>query len=217
MPNGVYRIDHFGKAHLLSNLSAFERNHPVQNPDSSDYEPDGSFYSMINVRGVLYVAAANHQEIIRVGPDGKTTRVIDLSKFFDPKLHDWRGVTGLAYANGNFFVGTLGEFPLEPGSQGIYEVTPDGFVRQDVTGLTGVVNLTFHNGQLYALETSTVAGQPTPGTGKVVRITSSGSLQTVASGLSNPTAMTFGPDGSLYVSNWGYGPPTAGQIVKIHV
>jgi hypothetical protein len=37
--------------------------------------------------------------------------------------------------------------------------------------------------------------------------------------LSLPTAMTFGPDGNLYVSNWGFGPPPvgAGQILKITV
>ena len=39
----------------------------------------------------------------------------------------------------------------------------------------------------------------------------------VASGLSVPTAMTFGPDGNLYVSNFGAAPPGAGQIVKIRI
>jgi hypothetical protein len=79
------------------------------------------------------------------------------------------------------------------------------------------LGLTFEaKGQLYALETSTVAGGPTPGTGMVVRVTSSG-LQTVATGLTVPTAMTFGSDGNLYVSNIGYGAPLgAGQIVKIN-
>jgi hypothetical protein len=27
--------------------------------------------------------------------------------------------------------------------------------------------------------------------------------------------MTFGPDGNLYVSSWGFGPPNMGEIVKI--
>jgi len=38
----------------------------------------------------------------------------------------------------------------------------------------------------------------------------------VASGLFFPTGMTFGPDGMLYVSNMGSGPPV-GQIVHINV
>jgi hypothetical protein len=50
----------------------------------------------------------------------------------------------------------------------------------------------------------------------VVRLNDSGGWDTVAGGLAFPTAMTFGPDGSLYVSNFGFGfPPGAGQIVKI--
>jgi len=43
-------------------------------------------------------------------------------------------------------------------------------------------------------------------------------VETVASGLTFPTAMTFGPDGMLYVSNFGFGfPPCAGQVVRIEV
>jgi hypothetical protein len=31
-----------------------------------------------------------------------------------------------------------------------------------------------------------------------------------------PTAMTVGPDGNLYISNFGFGgPPGAGQVVKV--
>jgi hypothetical protein len=39
----------------------------------------------------------------------------------------------------------------------------------------------------------------------------------IATGLSLPTAMTFGPDGNLYVSNLGFGPPPvgAGQVLKV--
>ena len=59
---------------------------------------------------------------------------------------------------------------------------------------------------------------PTPGTGKIVRIDEGGQVQELASGLSLPTAMTFGPDGNLYVSNRGFGnPPGAGQVVKVTV
>ena len=70
------------------------------------------------------------------------------------------------------------------------------------------------------LETDTVAGFPGPqavGTGTVVCVNGDGTLNTVATGLTFPTGMTFGPDGKLYVSNIGFGVPTAGagQIVRI--
>jgi len=41
----------------------------------------------------------------------------------------------------------------------------------------------------------------------------------IATGLKLPTAMTFGRDGNLYVSTWGFGPPPVGMgtIVKVTV
>jgi len=52
----------------------------------------------------------------------------------------------------------------------------------------------------------------------VVCVNGDGSLTTVATGLTFPTGMTFGPDGALYVSNNGFGVPVpgAGQIVRIN-
>ena len=39
---------------------------------------------------------------------------------------------------------------------------------------------------------------------------------TIADGLTTPTGMTVGPDGALYVFNFGTGAPAgAGQIVRI--
>jgi sugar lactone lactonase YvrE len=60
---------------------------------------------------------------------------------------------------------------------------------------------------------------PTPGTGKVIRIDPSRHRTLIASGLFLPTAMTFGPDGALYVSNVGFGPPPngLGQVLRITV
>ena len=46
--------------------------------------------------------------------------------------------------------------------------------------------------------------------------------EVIASGLNLPTAMTFGPDGALYVSVWGFGPPPSlpngpGEVLRIRV
>ncbi len=41
---------------------------------------------------------------------------------------------------------------------------------------------------------SDAPGYPTPGAGKVVRVTRSGAIQDVVTGLAVPTGMTFGPD-----------------------
>jgi sugar lactone lactonase YvrE len=70
------------------------------------------------------------------------------------------------------------------------------------------------DGLLYVLELSDAAGFPTGGAGKVVRVKHSGEIEEVIVGLTVPTAMTFGPDDHLYVSNLGAAPAGAGQILR---
>ena len=57
---------------------------------------------------------------------------------------------------------------------------------------------------------------PTPGSGDIIRVDPDGSRITIVSNLDLPTAMTFGPDEKLYVSDWGYGgAPGMGKIVQL--
>jgi len=55
------------------------------------------------------------------------------------------------------------------------------------------------------------------GSGMVVRVNDDGGLTTIVSGLLFLTAMTFGPDGALYISNFGFGAPPIGlgQILRV--
>ena len=121
--------------------------------------------------------------------------------------------------DGDFYVGNLGLFPIVQGSSKILKVTLTGQVTTFATGLTTVLGLALDSAhRLYVLENTTGANDfPTPGTGKIVRITQSGAIEEIAKGLSQPTAMTFGPDGNLYVSNWGFGLLNMGEIVKINL
>jgi hypothetical protein len=129
--------------------------------------------------------------------------------------------TALAFHNGSFHVGNLSTFPVVPGTAELLDITNGGQILSKITGLTTVVGLAFDaQGRMYALETDTVAGFPGPaaaGSGTVVRVNPDGSLTTIVTGLVFPTAMTFGPDGALYVSNFGFGLPPVGlgQIVRI--
>ena len=81
-----------------------------------------------------------------------------------------------------------------------------------------MVAVVVSGGDTYFLELNDAPGFPGPNNGKVVRLRS-GTLLTIASGLTVPTGMTMGPDGNLYVSNFGAVPAPAGvgQIVKITV
>ena len=53
--------------------------------------------------------------------------------------------------------------------------------------------------------------------GKVVRVKHSGEIEDVITGLTVPTAMTFGPNGHLFVSNLGAAPAGAGQVLKFDI
>jgi hypothetical protein len=219
--NTIFRFNSDGTTTTIADLSAFIKANPVVNPDTGDFEPDGTWYGMVAVRGAFYATEPNHQELDRITLDGQISRVLDMSTMFVPP-DDWQGPTAITY-HGNFYIGTLGTFPVQPGTQSVYKITPSGKIKAVASGLTTVLGVAFDaDGVMYALENDTVPGFPGPaaaGSGQVVRVNDDGSLTTIASGLVFPTAMTFGPDGALYVSNFGYGVPVPGigQIVRIEV
>ncbi len=214
--NAVLRVHSNGGTTQVADLSAFQKAHPVANPEPDDFEPDGTWYSMVAVRGDLYAVEPNHGEVDRVSPTtGEIERVADVSASQGHIVP-----TSIAY-RGNFFLGNLGTFPVDPGTEEVLKLAPSGVLAVRTTGLTTVLGLAFdREGQLYVLESMTAPGFPGPaqvGTGTIVRIEHSGARTTIATGLSFPTAMTFGPDGALYVSNFGFAVPGAGQIVRVRV
>jgi hypothetical protein len=214
VPNGIIRVNTDGTWSLIADLSAFQQANPVQNPEPDDFEPDGTWYSMVAVRGALYAVEPNHGELDKITPEGQVSRVVDISASQGHIVP-----TSVAY-HGNFYVGNLNIFPIEEGSSKIYKITPSGQIKIVAEGLTTVLGVAFDDrGRMYALENTTGNPFPTPGTGRVLRVNRSGVLETIASGLTLPTAMTVGPDGNLYVSNIGFGPPLTGlgQVLKIEV
>ena len=212
--NAVLRVNADGTTTLVADLSAFQKIHPVQHPDPADFEPDGTWYSMVAVYGALFAIEPNHGELDMITPEGCIRRIADISATQGHIVP-----TAVAY-HGNFYVGNLGTFPIQDGSSKILKITPSGQVTTFATGFTTVVGLAFDNEKrLYVLENTTGNPSPTPGTGKILRIDHSGRVEEIASGLFLPTAMTFGEDGNLYVSNVGFGPTAVGggQVLKITV
>lgn len=215
-PNEIVRVNPDGSWHMIANLSAYQQAHQVKNPNPLDFEPDGTWWSMVAVRGDLYAVEPNHGEMVRVTTGGKISRVIDISASQGHIVP-----TAIAY-HGVFYVSNLGTFdPDQLNTQSIFQITPSGRIHMVATGLSKVLGLAFdHRDRLYALETSysTTDPGPVPFTGRLLRISRNGHKTVIDTGnsLFFPTGLTFGPDGALYVSNMGFGPPF-GEILRIEL
>lgn len=209
--NGIFRVNAHGPWTMIADLSVFQKANPVANPNPPDFEPDGTWYSMVAVRGELYAVEPNHGELDAISPDGTIRRVADISATQGHIVP-----TAVGY-HGNFYVGNLNTFPIVDGSSKILKITPSGEVKTEIIGLTTVLGVAFdQENRMYILENTTDNPFPTPFTGKVLRVTGGGGLEEIATGLALPTAMTFGPDGALYVSNMGFGFPE-GEIDRITI
>ncbi|MGN6431986.1 MAG: ScyD/ScyE family protein [Gaiellaceae bacterium] len=213
VPNGIIRVGPGNSWTLVANLSAFIQANPVAHPNLGDFEPDGTWYSMVAAKGALYAVEPNHGEVDRVSPtSGAISRLVDVSATYGHVVP-----TAIA-RHGVFYLGNLGLFgPADPaGDEHVYQLNPNGNIRVRASGLEKVLALAFHGGKLYALETSTLGGSPVPGTGAIVRVRAGHPAETIVSGLAFPTGMAIGSDGAFYVSVNGFGPLAgAGEIVKI--
>jgi glucose/arabinose dehydrogenase len=232
-PSGIAEVDpSTGKWTLIADIGAWLKTHPSAYPGTDDFEPDGALYSLIAHRDRLYAVEANHGQVISVTPDGTIKQVIDISASEGHIVP-----TSIAEKSGDFYVGSLNLFPIDPQWARILTISRDGHsptenpapgFEQDYhrhhivdskAGFTTVVAVAFgpEDGLLYVLELSDASGYPNPGDGKVVRVLHNGQIEEVITGLDVPTGLTFGPDGKLYISNFGAAPGAAGQILRFDI
>lgn len=221
--NGIAKVDTFGNWNMIANLSQYQMANPVAQPNPGDFEPDGTWYSMVAARGALYAVEPNHGEVAKITPDGEISRVVDISATYGHIVP-----TAIAY-HGNFYVGNLNTFdPIGALASKVYKITPSGQIKIDTNGVALVTGLAFDGrGRMYVLELGTDPTTFNPFTGQIVRIDPSGRKQVIVSNANAPemffpTGMTFGPDGNLYVSNGGFGlppqlPEGLGTILKVEI
>ena len=212
IPNGVVQVNANGTYTMVADLSAYYATHPVANPSTDDFEPDGVPYSMIAVGGAFYVLEPNRGSFDRITTDGQITRVLDTSVQFGTVYVP----TVSAHHKGYFYIGNLESF--HGGGASVLKVDSQGNSSVVYSGFTDILGIATKKDRIYLVESSTGNMGPMPKTGDVIEIdTTTGQQSVVASGLFFPTGITVGPDGALYVSNVGFGPlPNGlGQIVKI--
>lgn len=214
VPAGVAKVSHSGAWSIIADLSAWQASHPVANPRVSDFEPDGSWYGMISSEGSLVAVEPNHGEVVRVNPrSGQVTRIADISATQGHIVP-----TVVAERRGAFYLSSLGTFPATSGSQKILRISKSGEVSAVASGFTAVLGLDFDkHGRLYVLETGEAGGFPAPGAGRVIRLDRKGNRVVIVDGLFLPTGLRIGPDGWLYISNKGFGPPQPGEILRLDI
>jgi hypothetical protein len=233
-PNALLRINlRNGTWTSVANLSHALVEFPAKYTSSDDFEPDGSWYGLISSNDRLITVEPNHGQVFSVTTRGSVSQVIDISASQGHIVP-----TSLLEEQGVLYVGNLNLFPIDPQWAKIMTVARGVLISNPLPGFDGPIESFFNanivsskagfttivsmkmgpDGLLYVLELSDAAGFPMSGAGKVVRVTRSGVIEDVVTGLLLPTGMTFGPDGRLYVSSQGAAPlGTLGQIWRIEV
>jgi len=136
--NGVLRVNQDGSTTMIANLSSFQKSHPVANPQPDDFEPDGTWYSMIAVDGVFYAIEPNHGELDAISTRGRVSRVLDISN-----IQGHIVPTALAFDGQDFLVGNLDTFPIKDGSSKIMKITPGGQLTTVYINLSDILGLAF--------------------------------------------------------------------------
>jgi hypothetical protein len=214
-PASVIKVDReHGTCTQVADLSEWVMTHPAAVTEPDDFEPDETFYSMIALNHKLYAVGPNHGQVIEINRGGSIRQIIDISASQGHIVP-----TAITYHDGKFYVGNLGRIESPAGSSVVLEISRGGKILNATPGFTAVVGLAFHHNDLYVLQLTsplaTIMTGDIAGNGKVVVLKPSGTIEDVVTGLTAPTAMTFGPDGALYISNFGTFFPGNGQIVRV--
>jgi hypothetical protein len=227
--NNLFRVNDDGSTKPLANLSAFIQANPTQVENPGDFEPDGTWYSMVAADGAFYAVEPNHGEVDRVTIGGHISRLVDVSA---ATVASCSGVfecgapvghivpTAVTFHDHNFYLTNLDVF--DPGFQNhahVFKLTPQGQLETVAGGLNAAVGVAFdQQGRLYALEAFTGFFAPAPftaNTGTVVRWNGT-SWDTICD-------QTQLPDGhdlrarrqALRFELWFPRGPGAGQVVRI--
>ncbi len=221
----VYQLNQNGHVKRIADISAFEGRQ-----DSDGNGPDSNPIGTVSDRGgVVYVADAGANALVKVAANGTTSlvavfpsRLAPTPPFLpqppNPAQIPMQSVptSVVRGPDGALYVSELTGFPFQVGAARIHRVVPGQPSTVFATGFTNVIDLEFDaHGNLYVLEidrNSLLAPSPI---GRLARVNTDGSVQTIASdGLVMPGGMTIGPDGAIYVSNYSTS-PDVGEVVRI--
>lgn len=198
----------------VADVGAFNDAHPPP-ASNGDAVPMGNPYDLVALGGNLYITDGNYNRVLEATPEGE----LDI-------LAAWENspvtVGAAAGPDGALYVCQFSPAPYTEGTGRIDRVWPDGTVEEGVFGnLTTPIDVAFAPDGTpyvlqYAAEFSAELLRYMPFGGAVLRVNTDGTTSPVVTNLVFPTSMTFGPDGALYVSNYGNESNDGqGQVLRI--
>lgn len=222
---GLYRIGRRGRARRVVDLGAYEaRNNPDAGQPGAQVDTNPFSVDASNGDRVL-VTDAGGNDLLLVEPRRRisTRAVFPFGSALAPPFLGLPPGTRIPYQpvptgvvrvpDRGAYVGQLTGFPFPVGQANVFSVATRLTVR--ATGFTTIVDVGFHEENLYVLQISSrgLLGPPSPG--KLIRIAPDGTRTELAPGeLTQPSGVAIADDGDVYVSN-NAGSGTDGEIVRI--
>lgn len=192
-PSGEWRV--------VADISGFEAfANPAGGPvDSNPYgvlaEAGRTFVVDAGGNSLLEVSASGAVSVIATFPSTPAPPPFNQSEAVPTKVE--RGPDGALY------VSTLSGVPFLAGAAAIYRVIPGQAPQLYAGGFKMITDFTFGpDGSMYVLQFAT-APLFLGGPGALIHIAPDGTRSTITTELFQPTGVTVGKDGSVYVSNKG--------------
>ena len=187
----------------------------AQNPDG--LVVDSNPFSVLAGRGrdvVLTDSGGN--SLLSVDKHGNISTLVVMPQLPTSQSNSGHAVpTGFAVGpDGAYYVGILGGFPFRDGVANVYRIVPGEAPTVFRSGFKTIIDIDFdEQGNLYVLQHSSGATLLN-GPGSLARVAPDGTRETVIGGLTAPTSVAVGPDGALYISNFGL-TAGAGEVIRV--